>query len=90
MPRTGTVCFPKAMARIRACGGPAVSPANVIVIGDTPHDVACARIAGARAVGVATGPFSVEQLRESGAETVFEDLSDTSAFFELLETRPDA
>lgn len=81
---------PKAMERIRACGGPAVSPADVIVIGDTPHDVACARIAGARGVGVATGPFSVEQLRESGAEKVFEDLSDTSAFLRLLETRPDA
>jgi phosphoglycolate phosphatase len=62
----------------------------VIVIGDTPHDVDCARVAGARGVGVATGPFSVEQLRECGAETVFENLSDTSAFLRLLESRPDA
>ena len=80
---------PKAMERIHACGGPAASPADVIVIGDTPHDVACARVAGARGVGVATGPFNVEQLRETGAETVFEDLSDTSAFLRLLEARPD-
>jgi hypothetical protein len=41
-------------------------------------------------VGVATGPFSVDQLRESGAEIVFEDLSDTQAFLDLLEIRPDA
>ena len=81
---------PKAMERIRACGGPAVSPADVIVIGDTPHDVACARIARARGVGVATGLFSAEQLRESGAEKVFEDLSDTSAVLRFLETRPNA
>jgi phosphoglycolate phosphatase-like HAD superfamily hydrolase len=81
---------PKAIERIRACGGPAVSPADVIVIGDTPHDIACARAAGARGIGVATGPFSVEELRASGAEMVFEDLSDTSAFLRLLETRPDA
>jgi phosphoglycolate phosphatase len=81
---------PKALERIRACGGPAVSPTDVIVVGDTPHDVACARIAGARGIAVATGPFSVEQLRASGAEKVFEDLSDTSAFLRLLETRPDA
>jgi phosphoglycolate phosphatase-like HAD superfamily hydrolase len=67
-----------------------VSPTDVIVVGDTPHDVACARIAGARGIAVATGPFSAEQLRASGAEQVFEDLSDTSAFLRLLETRPDA
>lgn len=81
---------PKAVERIRARGGPLVSAADVIVIGDTPHDVACARVAGARGVGVATGPFSVEELRESGAEEVFVDLSDTSAFLRLLETRSDA
>ena len=76
--------LPKALERIRACGGPAVRSADVIVIGDTPHDVACALAAGARPVGVATGSFSVQQLRESGAETVFEDLSDTDAFLKLL------
>ena len=74
----------KALERIRACGGPAVRPADVIVVGDTPHDVACALAAGARPVGVATGSFSTRQLRDSGAETVFEDLSDTDAFLKLL------
>ena len=76
--------LPKALERIRACGGPAVRPADVIVVGDTPHDVACALAAGARPVGVATGSFSVQQLRDSGAETVFEDLSDTESFLKLL------
>jgi phosphoglycolate phosphatase-like HAD superfamily hydrolase len=46
--------------------------------------VACALAAGARAIGVATGPFSVQQLRDSGADVVFEDLSDTDAFLKLL------
>jgi len=81
---------PVAMARIRECGGPTVSPRDVIVIGDTPHDVACAQVARARGIGVATGPFSMAQLRESGAESVFEDLSDTNAFLRLLEPRRDA
>ena len=76
--------LPKALERIRACGGPAVRPADVIVIGDTPHDVACALAAGARPVGVATGSFSARELRDSGADTVFEDLSDTDAFLKLL------
>ena len=76
--------LPKALERIRACGGPSVRPADVIVVGDTPHDVACALAAGARPVGVATGSFSVQQLRDSGAETVFENLSDTESFLKLL------
>jgi phosphoglycolate phosphatase len=81
--------FPKALARIRACGGPIVHPAHTIVIGDTPHDVACALAAGARPIGVATGGFTVQQLRDCGAENVFADLSDTDAVLKLLSTRPD-
>jgi phosphoglycolate phosphatase len=80
---------PKALSRILACGGPAADPADAIVVGDTPHDVACALAAGARPVGVATGGFTMEQLRACGAETVFADLSDTDAFLKLLPTRPE-
>jgi phosphoglycolate phosphatase len=76
--------LPKALARIRACGGPEVQAADVVVVGDTPHDVACALAGGARPIGVATGPFSVQQLRDSGAEIVFENLSDTDAFLKVL------
>jgi phosphoglycolate phosphatase-like HAD superfamily hydrolase len=61
------------------------APADVIVVGDTPHDIACAHAAGALPVGVATGSFTVAQLRASGGEIVFEDLSDTEAFLRLVE-----
>jgi phosphoglycolate phosphatase-like HAD superfamily hydrolase len=57
---------------------------RVIVIGDTPHDIECARIAGARCIAVATGGFTVEQLREAGADHVLPDLSDTHAVLALL------
>jgi phosphoglycolate phosphatase-like HAD superfamily hydrolase len=81
---------PKALERVRACGGPDAAPRDVFVVGDTPHDVACALAAGATPVGVATGPFTTEQLRNSGAAVVFKDLSDTGAFLRMLENRPDA
>ena len=71
--------LPKAVARIAACGGPAILAADAIVIGDTPLDVAVAIAGGARSIAVATGNYSVEQLRESGADVVFEDLGDTDA-----------
>ena len=71
--------LPKALATVRACGGPAVSPSQTVVVGDTPLDVACAAASGARSIAVATGGYDVEALRESGADVVFQDLSDTQA-----------
>jgi len=71
--------LPKALARVKACGGPAVAASAAIVIGDTPLDVACAAASGARSIAVATGGYDVAALRASGADVVFEDLSDTDA-----------
>jgi phosphoglycolate phosphatase-like HAD superfamily hydrolase len=79
------VLVPFAVDRARQCGLPAVAADDVLVVGDTPHDVACAHAAGALPVGVATGGYSVEDLRKSGANVVFEDLRDTPAFLRLLD-----
>jgi phosphoglycolate phosphatase len=57
---------------------------RVIVIGDTPHDIECARVAGAKSIAVATGGFTVDQLRAAGADEVLGDLSDTKAVLALL------
>jgi phosphoglycolate phosphatase-like HAD superfamily hydrolase len=76
--------FDVAMCRVRACGGPASHPRDVIVVGDTAFDVACAAAAGARSIAVATGPSDVDTLKKSGADVVFDDLSDTAAFVRLL------
>jgi phosphoglycolate phosphatase-like HAD superfamily hydrolase len=76
--------LPKALARVAAGGGPAFSPADTIVIGDTPLDVACATVGGARAIGVATGNYSVDDLRAAGADVVFQDLADTAAVLSAL------
>lgn len=57
---------------------------RVVVIGDTPHDIACGKIIGARTVGVATGRYSVEELRAHHPTAVFADLSDTAAVLETL------
>ena len=69
-----------AIARQRAetLLGHAVEGSDVVVIGDTPADMACGRGIGARAIGVATGRYSVAQLEACGG-TVFPDLSDTGA-----------
>lgn len=47
-------------------GLPAAWPAErAIVIGDTPHDIACARVAGAQVIGVTTGAYEAAALTEA-------------------------
>jgi phosphoglycolate phosphatase-like HAD superfamily hydrolase len=75
---------PFAVTRARAHGVPELPRNHIFVVGDTPHDVACALTAGAVPIGVATGSSSVEHLRASGAEIVFADLSDVGAVVRVL------
>ncbi|MCG8923433.1 haloacid dehalogenase-like hydrolase [Lentzea sp. CC55] len=49
---------------------------QVVVIGDTPHDVHAATKAGVRLVAVATGRSSRQDLHRAGAQIVIDDLSD--------------
>jgi phosphoglycolate phosphatase-like HAD superfamily hydrolase len=53
--------------------------AEVVIIGDTPADIACGSGIAARAVAVATGGYSVAELERCGPYAVFEDLGDTEA-----------
>lgn len=50
---------------------------EIVIIGDTPADIACGVPVGARSIGVATGSYRVDDLARAGADHVFADLSDT-------------
>jgi phosphoglycolate phosphatase len=65
-----------AIARAEALSGHHIDPAEVIVVGDTPRDIEAAHGAGTIAVGVATGEFDVDALREAGAEHVLRSFAD--------------
>ena len=54
-----------------------LAPRDVLVIGDTPYDIACALSGGAVAVGVTTGPYDRAALERAGADLVLPDLGDT-------------
>jgi phosphoglycolate phosphatase-like HAD superfamily hydrolase len=69
---------PFALARA-AERGHAVSISRTFVIGDTPHDISCARAFGAKAVAVATGGFRSEGLARHSPDVLLEDLSDLPA-----------
>jgi phosphoglycolate phosphatase-like HAD superfamily hydrolase len=57
---------------------------RVWVIGDTPHDIACGKVIGARTIAVATGSHSVEQLAAHAPDAVLPDLADTAAFWKIV------
>ncbi|MDT7953127.1 MAG: HAD family hydrolase [Acetobacteraceae bacterium] len=48
-----------------------VAPADAVAIGDTPYDAIAATRAGMKAIGVLSGGFREEDLREAGCETVY-------------------
>ena len=76
-----------ALERVTSSGGPA-QPSEVIVIGDTPLDVAVAKKGGARSLAVATGGYDAATLQASGADIVLESFSDVMAALTALGVSP--
>ncbi len=70
---------------LRNDNGATLRNQDVIVIGDTPYDVACAHANNCTSFAVATGGYSFDVLCETGADVVVNDLTDTDALFELIE-----
>jgi len=75
-----------ALERARRALGPGIAGRDLILVGDSEHDVLCGRSVGARSVAVATGWTSAEKLRALGADAVLEDLSDTERALEAIFT----
>jgi phosphoglycolate phosphatase len=66
----------KALERGGAVAGSPVDPATAIAVGDTPRDVEAGHGAGIGVVGVATGAYSVGELREAGADWALHSVAD--------------
>jgi len=66
----------RALQRAGTLLGERVDPKEALVVGDTPHDVHAAHDAGALAVGVATGHFTKDELRDAGADYVLGSLEE--------------
>lgn len=76
---------PLAVARASRLCGFGFRLDEAIVIGDTPEDVRCARVNGARVIAVATGGFDAGVLQAHGPDLLLEDLADTEAVLEAFE-----
>jgi phosphoglycolate phosphatase-like HAD superfamily hydrolase len=52
---------------------------EIVVVGDTPHDIRCGRAIGARVLAVATGGATLHELKQHQPDWVVEDLTRVSA-----------
>ncbi len=75
---------PIAQRRASDLLGYAVPGDRLVIIGDTPADVQCGRGVGARAIAVATGGYSVQELETHAPSAAFPDLSDTARVLEAI------
>lgn len=73
-----------ALERARAFGLESFAPADIVIVGDTPLDVACARAGGVQMVAVATGDYDETVLRDAGADVVLPNLGDAAAFRQAI------
>jgi phosphoglycolate phosphatase len=64
----------KAIDRAGEILGSAIDPQSVLVLGDTPNDISAAHAADAIGVGVASGHYSEDELRDAGADYVLGSL----------------
>lgn len=63
----------------------AIEPGHVFVVGDTPHDIHCARAIGARTIAVASGVYSVEELGQHQPWRVIARLPSPEDFVALID-----
>lgn len=77
----------EALAAVRDHVHPHVTPDRIWVIGDTPLDVRCARAIGARALAVATGNHTLEELAAAAPDLLLKDLADPEPFLEMWAPR---
>ncbi len=73
-----------AIGRAVRTWGTAFHPSSVVVVGDTPRDVACGKHGGTKTVAVATGRHDLESLAAVGPDRVLADLTDLDGSLDAL------
>jgi phosphoglycolate phosphatase-like HAD superfamily hydrolase len=79
--RLGPVALERARHHV---GRPDLAPSDLIVIGDTPHDIACARAVGAHAVATATGGFTYDELVPHQPDLLVHNFADIAPLQNLI------
>lgn len=73
--RVAAVAFQRAQRLL----GNTLHPSQVVIVGDTPRDIECARAIGAKALAVATGGATLEELRTYAPDWAVPNLTTLNA-----------
>lgn len=73
-----------ALRRARRHTGHAFGGSDMVIIGDTEHDICCGRKIGARAVGVCTGRYARAELAPHEPDVLLDDLSAPDQFLQAV------
>ncbi|NTV92682.1 MAG: HAD hydrolase-like protein [Chlorobiaceae bacterium] len=73
-----------AVERAYQLTGKKFSASDVVIIGDTRHDIQCAKVLKARSIAVATGNFSSEELQKHSPDVLFENLAETALVIDKI------
>ena len=76
---------PHALRRAKEKHAVEFSPDRTFIIGDTPHDIECGKVIGARTIAVATGKYSEAELSSHEPTAVFGNFADTAAFLRVID-----
>lgn len=57
---------------------------DVVIIGDTEHDINCAKVLNSKCIAVATGHYTVSQLQSFNPDYTFENFANIDAAFEAI------
>ena len=64
--------------------GQPINRSDVYIIGDTPRDIIVGKNAGAKTVAIATGIYSLQELKSHNPDYLFQDLSDYNSFLNIF------
>lgn len=77
---------PHAQRRAKEIHAVDFAPDQTFIIGDTPHDIECGKVIGARTIAVATGRHTLTELATHQPTALFANFADTAAFLRTIDS----
>lgn len=75
---------PIAIEEAKRATGKSFKKGDIFVVGDTPKDIECAKVGGVKSIAVATGKYTLEELRKEKPDYSFKDFNNPEAILKAI------